>query len=256
MYKKFLILNFREAVMSRPKLLFSGLFVSLRIGVLLVAYSYACRYTGKTNIINATVWSMAVYHVLLSFHIRGVCQTIQNEMRNGSLETTLVRPLNYPLWKAMEQLGINLPPALIALCILPLWLTHIVAIPSLSWVGWLGLALLSGGGVIASAMLILSVGLLAAWMEDVVSVYWMVDKSVMVLGGSYLPVFLMPTWMQNLASWSPMGAPMLATQAFRTDFLARLPFLLISQAIWISLGFCFLAWLNTQMRRKISIHGG
>ena len=50
------------------------------------------------------------------------------------------------------------------------------------------------------------IGLMAFFIQDIRPIHWIVDKFVMILGGSYLPISMFPNFMKIIAYVSPFGA--------------------------------------------------
>ena len=93
-------------------------------------------------------------------------------------------------------------------------------------------------------------------MQDVKPIYWIVDKFVMVLGGSYLPVALFPNTMKIMAFLSPFGAINFTSstvyQSWNTEFYYRLGL----QVIWIIIFGNILLYVYNKARLKMMINGG
>lgn len=112
------------------------------------------------------------------------------------------------------------------------------------------------GGVILSLILYGIVGPLAFWIEDINPVFWIVDKAVMILGGSYLPVALFPLIMYKIALYSPFGASQFLTHSVYESWQGNWYKLFSIQFFWILiLGFT-LYLLFKGARKKVSVNGG
>jgi ABC-2 type transport system permease protein len=97
---------------------------------------------------------------------------------------------------------------------------------------------------------------MAFWIEDINPIFWMVDKMVMILGGSYLPVALFPSFMYKIALYSPFGASQFIThtvyESWKTNW-----FLLISiQIFWIVILSILAYIVFLKARKKVSVNGG
>ena len=88
-------------------------------------------------------------------------------------------------------------------------------------------------GTILALFIYAIIGLLSFFMQDVRPIHWIVDKFVMVLGGSYLPVALFPPVLKFLAFISPFGAINFATSTvydyWNNEFIIRI----LLQIFWI-----------------------
>lgn len=88
----------KEVLYYPQKLQATLVIVPFRIFILLLIYSYAFSYIGRSiNGINANiaVWSIAIYHILLYTQFRGIFRTINEDIRRGNLETQLNKPYGY-----------------------------------------------------------------------------------------------------------------------------------------------------------------
>ena len=100
------------------------------------------------------------------------------------------------------------------------------------------------------------VGLFSFWIEDIKPLYWIVDKAVMILGGSYVPVALFPSVLKTLALWSPFGASQFITSTVYNSWESDYLRLIGMQLFWVvSIGIIVLYMFN-QAHKKVSVNGG
>jgi ABC-type uncharacterized transport system permease subunit len=100
------------------------------------------------------------------------------------------------------------------------------------------------------------VGLLSFWVEDINPVFWVVDKAVMILGGSYLPVALFPGLMYKIAVYSPFGASQFVSHASASAWFSEWPLLVGVQFFWIALFAVAVITVFNLARKKVSVNGG
>ena len=100
------------------------------------------------------------------------------------------------------------------------------------------------------------IGIMAFFIEDISPLHWIVDKIVMVLGGSYLPISMFPPIMKGLAYISPFGAVNFATstvyESWNSEWIYRIAF----QLAWIVVLGSVLYILYNQSKKKAMINGG
>jgi ABC-2 type transport system permease protein len=229
--------------------------------MMLVIYRYAFAYVGgPINGVNAeiAVWSILVYHVLMYTQFRGIFTTINDEIKRGSLETQLNKPYGYLHFKLFEHFGKGLPNLIIlSATIVPLLYVLTGGIPTtLDFQSILAAALLVVGGTMVSGALYVLTVLPALWIDDAQPAFWIVDKSIMLFGGGYFPMALLPGAFQTFANSTPFGAPMFATQMFLSDFTERWVFLLGVQVFWIAVLFAAVSVIFARAQHKLSINGG
>jgi ABC-2 type transport system permease protein len=100
------------------------------------------------------------------------------------------------------------------------------------------------------------VGLLSFWIEDIKPVYWIVDKAVMILGGSYLPVALFPKAMYQIAVWSPFGASQFITHTVYESWTINYVKMFSIQVLWVIILGTFVYIMFNRAHKKVSVNGG
>ena len=86
--------------------------------------------------------------------------------------------------------------------------------------------------------------------------FWIVDKAVMILGGSYLPVALFPAFMFKIALWSPFGASQFVTHTVYETWQTNWYQLVGIQLFWIVLLGLIVYFMFERAKQKISVNGG
>lgn len=253
--------SLKETFYYPQKLRATAIIVPFRIFVMLLIYRYAFNYLGRSingiNV-NMAIWSIAIYHVLLYTQFRGIFSTINNEIRMGVLETQINKPYDYLIYKFWEHLGKGLPNLIISLItVFPLLYFMTGGIPtSLSLLTVFGAFCITVAGILVSAMVYIFVALPALWIDDAQPFFWLVDKAIMVLGGAYIPLALLPNSFQTFANLTPFGAPMFTTQMFNPNFSNIWPSLLGVQIIWVILLSISISVLFSRAQLRLSINGG
>lgn len=253
--------SLKEALYYPQKIRTTAIIVPFRIFVMLLIYRYAFNYLGRpVNGItaNTAIWSISIYHILLFTQFRGIFTTINNEVRMGSLETQITKPYGYLIYKFWEHLGKGLPNLIVSLVtVIPLLVVLTGGLPtSLSVVSTIGAFCLIIGGILVSALIYILVVLPAFWIDDAQPLFWLVDKSIMVLGGAYIPLALLPKTFQSIANLTPFGAPMFATQMFNPNFPEIWLSLFGIQVLWIIVLLGTISLVFSKAQLKMSVNGG
>jgi ABC-2 type transport system permease protein len=254
-------LSIKETLYYPKKLQTSAILVPFRILILLAIYTYAFHYIGQDiNGVDAAiaVWSIAVYHLLLYMQFRGVFKTIDEEARKGTLELQINKPYSYVAYKFWEQFGKGLLSFLVsAAVVIPILLLFTHGFPSsASFPRLLYALLLAAAGTMVSAGLYILIALPSLWINDSRPFFWIVDKAILIFGGAYVPLALLPSSFQTFANFTPFGAPMFATQMFNPTFLSQWPLLLVAQLFWVIFFFILIKIVFQRAQRKLSINGG
>jgi len=261
--KYFFILKIalRDKVHDPGRLLLQTIAYSIRVGIFIALYAYAFRYVGGGIMgvdIHIAAWSMAAYFVLLSVQMRGVFQDINEDVKNGTVEVMLNKPFHYLWYRALFKFGTGIPGGVISLVAAFIFLSLFVGLPRTSFDAlWIvQLSVIVFFGLILAALVYVLVGLCAFWIENARPVYWIVDKTIMVFGGSYIPVALFPGALKAFAEYSPFGASMFATHAFYQDFSDKWMSLVIIQIAWIVMLGVLVVFFYEKARKTVSINGG
>lgn len=184
-------------------------------------------------------------------------QQISEEVKDGSIAYTLVRPYNYLVYHFFNGLGETaVRIALIFLLGLPLvvyyagWPTiPLTAVPAVLLVGFLGLTL--------DFCMASGIGLLAFVTEDTFSFRLIYQKLIFILGGLLIPVDFLPVWLQRIARALPFSYTTYAPARLFVDFsLARFGALLLGQLFWIGVMGTLLFLQYRWATRRLAVNGG
>jgi ABC-2 type transport system permease protein len=235
--------------------------VIARFGVLILLYAYVFRINGGT--INNTTfvvaaWSMFFYFSFMILGLRNISRLIMQDVKSGNVEVLFSKPISYLFYRFWWQIGLGLYSFVIITIVGALALYLAIGFPTTFGTSvFLSTVLFAFlGGVILSLILYSVVGLLAFWIEDINPVFWIVDKAVMILGGSYLPVALFPPLMYKIALYSPFGASQFLTHTVYESWQTNWYELLGIQLLWcVALGLT-LYFMFKGAKKKVSVNGG
>lgn len=252
---------FKDQVYYPGRLLAETLISIARCGILLLLYSYVFNLKGGSVAgltYQVAAWSMFLYFALLPLRLREVGRSIMRDVQSGNVELLFTRPVSYLVFRYWWQLGTGLYPALVITTTGTLGMLLFVGVPdTMSNAVFLpSLVITAILGCMLTLFLYSIVGLLAFWLEDVNPLYWIVDKSVMILGGAYLPVALFPEFMKQLALYSPFGASYLTSHTVYEGWGERYLQLISVQLFWVFACGCISAALYARARTRVSVNGG
>lgn len=251
---------FRSGIESRLNLLFLLANTVVVMGVLFVVFQSAFAKTGSIHGVTfaVAIWSLSMYSIAWGFGARNMYADVSNGIEDGSVETRLVRPQHFLSYIVAFRLGKQFTFFILQIVVNLALLSWLVGLPSVSgdFFWWISMITLFFGGMTLSIFLFSCIGLTAFWIQNPMPVMWIVDKSVMILGGSFVPIALLPVAVRRFSEWSPFGAIMSFSQAFTPDFESRFWSLFIPQLLWIVIIGVLLMVLWTQGRKKIAINGG
>ncbi len=251
----------RDAFFYPTRLIVDTSGIIARCGVLLILYWYVFRLNGGT--INNTTffvaaWSIFFYFAFSVFRLRDISRLIMQDVQTGNVELLFSKPISYLAYRMWWQIGLGLYSFLIISFLGSIVLFLLIGLPATMTIGiflpTLFLAIIFG--VVLSLLLYSLVGILAFWIEDINPVFWIVDKTVMILGGSYLPVALFPKFMYKIALFSPFGASQFVTHSVYTTWQTEWYMRIGTQIFWIIIIAAIVLVLFNQARKKVSVNGG
>lgn len=232
-----------------------------RCGLLLLIYAYVFKQRGgdiNGNNFTLVAWSLFFYFCFSSLRLRNLPFEVINDIKTGAVETLFAKPIPYVQYKFFWQVGLGLFPFLVNLLFGITLLYFWIGFPSqfLDFNFWLSFSLALSGCFVLCGIIYSLVGLTAFWLEEASPVCWVIDKMIMVLGGSYLPVALFPEFMLWLAKYSPFGASQFITHSL-THYWSK------HWLSYVSIQFFWIVVLGTSVlvvykaaHRRLTVNGG
>lgn len=251
----------KDRIQYPDRLIADTFAIIARCGVLLMLYWYVFKLNGGS--VNGTTyiviaWSIFFYFAFSTLRLRDISFAIMNDVQSGNVEVLFSKPVSYVRYRMWWQLGSGLYPFIMVTILGSIALALIIGIPSTMTLGLFVPTFLLTFivAVILSLVLYTIVGLLAFWIEDIHPVFWVVDKAVMILGGSYLPVALFPKLMYKLALYSPFGASQFVTHTVYSSWQSEWYLLVGVQLGWAIVLAIIISILFSRARSKVSVNGG
>lgn len=252
---------FKDRVAYPGRLFVDTMGMIARCGTVLLLYAYI--FKTKNNSINGltyqtAAWSMYLYFLFMTLRIRYIATTIMENVKSGTVETLFVKPIHYLVYRSWWQLGQGLYSFLIVLIFGVTFLWATVGIPetmqsSFFMLSFLCVFILSS---ILSIFLYSIVGLLAFWIQDIKPLFWIIDKMVMILGGSFIPVALFPKSVYLFATLSPFGASQFITHTVYQTWSTTYIHMILTQVLWITVLGLVVSFMFKKAQKKVSVNGG
>lgn len=251
----------KDRIQYPARLIVDTFGIATRCGILLVLYYYIFSIRG--GVINGltfqvAAWSMFLYFALMTLRLRDIATSIMQDIKSGTVEVLLSKPIHYLFYRIWWQLGAGLYSFFVAAVLGTIALVVAVGIPA-SMTSWFFAGTLSVVfilSIILSLFVYSIVGLLAFWIEDIKPLYWIVDKTVMILGGSYLPVALFPAIMYKIAIWSPFGASQFVTHTVYDTWKTNYSEMIGIQILWVIALGIIVTYMFGRAHKKVSVNGG
>ena len=205
----------------------------------------------------SSLWSMFIYFCIMTFNIRKIYKNIMDEVRSGNVEMFINKPVNYLFLNYCKIIGQGLFSFLVISFIGSILMCLFVGIPILNIFVFIPTFIISFilGGILA-LVLYSVVGVLAFFIQDVRPIYWIVDKFVMILGGSYLPVSMFPSFLKWMAYLSPFGAINFSTSTVLPSWESEFIYKIGLQVIWIIIFYFILSFVYRKALEKSMVNGG
>ena len=228
--------------------------------IVFLLYGYVFKISGGTiNGVNytTTLWSMFIYFCIMILNIRRIHKLIMDDVKSGNVEMFLNKPVNYVVLTFYKIIGQGIYSFLVISILGSIAMLLLVGVPEVNLSIFIPTFIITFIlGSLLGLIMYSIVGLLAFFMQDVRPIHWIIDKLVMVLGGSYLPVALFPPFMKFLAFISPFGAINFTSSTvystWNNEFLIRI----LLQILWIIIFGLLLVYVYKKAREKAMINGG
>ena len=251
----------KDRIQYPDRLVVDTIGVLARCGILLILYWYVFKLSN--GVINGTTflfaaWSIFFYFSFSVLRLRDISREIMKDIQTGNVEVLFSKPISYLSYRMWWQVGSGIYSFVVITLFAVIALFFIIGLPPTMTIGIFipTLILTFICGAILSLFLYTIVGLLSFWIEDINPVFWIVDKAVMILGGSYLPVALFPAFMFKIALWSPFGASQFVTHTVYETWQTNWYQLVGIQLFWIVLLGLVVYFMFERAKQKVSVNGG
>ena len=250
----------KNQMQDRTNLLLDAFNMVSRCLIVFLLYAYIFKLNGGS--INGvdyktTMWSMFIYFCIMILNLRRLDNIIMGEVKSGNVEMFMNKPANYLTISFMKVIGQGIFSFLFISILGSVLMATFIGIPNLNpyiFIPTFTLTLLLGQ--ILGLLVYGSIGLMAFFIQDIRPIHWIVDKLIMVLGGSYLPISMFPPFMKLLAFVSPFGAINFASstvyESWNNEFIMRISL----QFLWIGIFGLLLSFIYNKSKEHAMINGG
>ena len=228
--------------------------------IVFLLYAYIFKLNG--GVINGvdyktTMWSMFIYFCIMILNIRRLDNIIMNEVKSGNVEMFMNKPTNYLLISFMRVIGQGIFSFLFISILGSIIMALFVGISNLNLPIFIPTFIITLFlGQILGLLVYGIIGLMAFFIQDVRPIHWIVDKFVMILGGSYLPISMFPNFMKVIAYASPFGAINFASStvydSWNEEFITRI----LLQFMWIIIFGILMNYIYKKSKENAMINGG
>jgi ABC-2 type transport system permease protein len=238
-----------------------GFVIFMRIWVFTQLYTVTYRVAGATRIDDFTlpmlIWTLMITQSFQNSTRPYVARIIEEEVKTGSLAYTLNRPYSYLLFHYAGFLG-RILPSLLTNILVGIGVCLILVGPiTFTLSGLAGGTVLLILGYLIEFSLMLSIGLLSFWVEDVSAFVWIYTKGQLVLGGVLLPLTLFPDYLRKITEMLPFAAVFYTPAKLMVSFQPEtFWYYLTIQLFWVLLSILTAVFLYRKGIKHVSINGG
>lgn len=250
----------KNQMQDRTYLLLDIFHMFSRCIIVFLLYAYIFNLSG--GVINGvdyktTMWSMFIYFCIMTLNIRRIDSTIMDEIKSGNVEMYMNKPTGYLTISFMKVVGRGLFSFIVISLIGSIIMFLLLGLPNINpYIFIPSLIITFLLGQILGLLVYGIIGLMAFFIEDIRPIHWIIDKFVMILGGSYLPISLFPKFLKIAAYYSPFGAINFATstvyESWNNEFLIRIAM----QVGWIIIFGIIISVIYKKTKEKAMINGG
>lgn len=230
---------------------------------LIVSYIIIALYNARPVVAGYDVhdtlrytWMMqAILMVVLPFGFTDLMQTI----RTGDVVTDLSKPCNFYLYWFSREMGKNVYYAIFRG--LPTYLAGMLifnlGVP-LTWQSWLAFGWILPFGAMLGIAYRFLYNLVAFWIIEARSVVTFALTIAQFLTGSYIPLPLLPGWLQAIVNWLPFRGFMdLPVEVFLGKISGSSLWLEFGRQVgWLIVLTCLVQWLTQLARQRVVVQGG
>jgi len=186
-----------------------AIFIAVILYILLRLWTVTYGETGSSHLGGLTLTQILWYLVITEAIILSapkLSQSIDEDVRTGSLAAQLIRPMSYALYRFAENFGERLARFLINLSVGSATALILVGpLPAASYLGVLTLILTLPLAFALDFLGNFLVGLGAFWLEDTSGLLMLYSRAVLIGGGVLIPIALYPPAVQQLLQWLPFA---------------------------------------------------
>lgn len=250
----------KNQMQDRTNLILDVFHMVSRCFIVFLLYAYIFKLSnGSINGVDykTTMWSMFIYFCIMILNIRRLDNIIMTEVKSGNVEMFMNKPTDYLSLSFYKVLGKGIFSFLFISILGSMLMALFVGLPNLDLIIFIPTFIITLFlGQFLGALIYALIGLMAFFIQDIRPIHWVVDKFVMILGGSYLPIAMFPNFMKTIAFASPFGAVNFASstvyETWKNEFIIRIAL----QLLWIAIFALLLNLVYNKSKKKAMINGG
>jgi len=239
--------------------LFGALFISIILFIFLQIWTTLGQEQGLLQgyTVPQLLWYLAFAEVILFSSGNEWLEKIGEEVRSGALGLHLLKPMNYVGAKFSLHFE-NFLYSFFSIGIFAFSVCYFLVGPiPVSITTVLTAFIAATLGALLNFFFITTLGLLAFWLEDVSSIWWIYSKLLFIIGGMLIPLDLYPDWLQAITNYLPFSYIMYWPAKILVNY-AGINILSVfgMQLLWILIAAFILTSTYLAGIRQVNMHGG
>ena len=220
-------------------------------------------YSDPNEVINDYSMSQMIWYVVITELIymavngRKFCRRIIDDVRGGNLVYNLNKPYNYINYLLFSHLGeICLNFVIYGVTGIMMGYIFIGEFPKLTLLSVVAVLITMILAIIINTLLTIFIGLFSFIIEDSTPFYWIYSKLMLILG-TIFPIEFFPKVIQKILNLSPIYANSYGPARLFVNFnIGEFGMILISQIIYIFIGYLICYLIYRKGVRKLNVNGG
>ena len=262
--KKYLYI-YKSEVMTNLQYAFDFFigFISYIILIYIFLNLWKYIYSDPNELINGYNMSQMIWYVIITEILwmglggRKLCNKIVEDVRSGNIAYNINKPYNYVEYALSSHLGLaTIRIVFVAILGVFLGLLFLHTIPTFTFLQVLGVIISCVFATIINTLLIVSIGLIAFFIEDSVPFYWLYSKLILIVG-TLFPIEFFPKVLQPIIKYSPIYVTSYGPAKLFVDFTcSNFTKIIIAQLIYLVISFIICHLIYNKGVRKLNVNGG
>jgi len=190
----------RDVLLSKLGLI---MFIFIFYSLWKTTYNLGSNFEISGYSLSSMVWYISMTEAILMARTR-VWVNISRDIKSGEIAYKLSKPYCYPVYIYFGSLGYSVVHFFINLIIsscLAVLLSGEFIVNTSNWLLFMGMSMM---GISIDILIGIAIGLCAFFFEEVGPMYWVYDKLLFTIGGSFIPLEYFPLTLRRIAEALPL----------------------------------------------------
>jgi len=260
-YKEIAKINFKNSfVYIWDNIFGTAFFIAIVIFIFSKLWAVIFESNGTSIISGFTIQMMLWYLVLteaIVTSLENIVTQIGIEIRSGDISNYLNKPYHYVIYKYAQTIGKAIFTFLLILLVGGLVAYLTVGLININWYIIPFIFIIVFLAITLSFMILVNIGLLAFWIEEVRGIHFIYNKFVFVIGGMLVPLEIFPFWLAKIGLVLPFSyiayhpAKLFVMFSFKYFFN-----IILIQLAWIFVFIMISLFVYSIVSKKVIINGG